>query len=92
MIDDEDFEWLNKFSWYSSTKLKNGLQYALTRLPNNRKQIKMERMIANLHFGPSKLIVDHKDSNSLNNQKSNNKKAIELYGDKAKLNIIHETT
>ncbi len=65
IVDDEDFEWLSNFKW----QIYNPRQYpyAVTILSNG-KQLLMHRMILN---APRELIVDHKDGNGLNNQRSN---------------------
>ncbi len=56
LVDDEDFEWLNHFSW---TLNKKGYAKA---------NITMHRA---LMLAPKDKQVDHKDWNKLNNQKSN---------------------
>ena len=61
IVDDEDFEKLNKIKWYI-TKGRSGY-YA-----RNRSIGAMHRFITNC---PQGMIVDHRDHNTLNNQKSN---------------------
>jgi len=62
IVDDEDFEYLNNFQWYAN-KLSN-TYYAM-----EVKSLKsMHRFIMNAKEGQ---IIDHKDRNGLNNQKSN---------------------
>ena len=60
VVDDEDFEYINKFSWHYS----HG--YAMT--DSVRSRIYMHRLI---NKTPEGLLTDHIDRNSLNNQKSN---------------------
>lgn len=65
LVDNEDFELLSKYSWYSDSH-----GYAITSKKPNGKRIRilMHRFI----MSPSKgMEVDHKDRNRLNNQKSN---------------------
>lgn len=64
LIDDADYEWLNKIKW-SITK-NNGRFYAKKASPPKQY---MHRIIFGL--SDSKTIVDHKDRNSLNNQREN---------------------
>ena len=64
-VDDEDYEYINKYKWYYS---KPG--YASRAFRSNGKiiHIKMHREII---AAPNGLMVDHKDGNGLNNQKNN---------------------
>ena len=67
LVDDEDFENLNKYKWFANFRHTS---YYAGRHPkgNNRKLIIMHRDILN---PPAHLLVDHIDGNGLNNQKSN---------------------
>lgn len=68
LVDDEDYEELNKYKWYS---YKGGNTfYAGRNFNSNGKQktIKMHRIIMNT---PKEMETDHIDGNGLNNQKSN---------------------
>lgn len=68
MVDDEDYDFLMKFKWYC-TKTKLGGCYA-TRYDNKlKKNYSMHRTILNVT--QRDVLVDHKDFNGLNNQKSN---------------------
>lgn len=64
LVDDEDYEYLNQFSWHCI--FKKYATYAVSCI--NGKIIKMHRFIMNT---PTGLVVDHMDHNGLNNQKSN---------------------
>jgi hypothetical protein len=69
LVDDDDFEALNKFKWYAS-KDKN-THYAdrhSTYVDGKRKTIRMHCEIIGALSG---LVTDHIDGNGLNNQKSN---------------------
>lgn len=69
LVDDEDFEYLNKHKWYADKKTHT--YYANTHLYINKKDtvISMHRMI--LGLTDPKTQGDHKDKNGLNNQKYN---------------------
>lgn len=73
LVDDEDYEYLNQWKW-SASKYKE-LYYASTNLPiensdkKRYKTTKMHRVIMNITN--SKIHIDHRDGNGLNNQKSN---------------------
>ena len=73
IVDAEDFEWLNQWGWYV-VKCDNKFYAARTQwissLPRNKaaKRIYMHREILQTNKG---IEVDHKDGNSLNNQKIN---------------------
>lgn len=76
MVDDEDFEHLNNFTW-SAHIHPDGGRYAVTHIkikpPINgvrQRQIKMHRIIMGCTYRDGK-IIDHIDGNGLNNQKSN---------------------
>lgn len=71
LVDDEDFESLNRVKWYAQKVQYGG--YRATRtcycpLVKQKCQLYMHRQITNC---PHRLQVDHVDHNTLNNQKSN---------------------
>ena len=68
LVDDEDFENLNKFKWYLY-EYRN-IQYAVSSLFG--KSIRMHRIIMN-EDNP-KVFIDHIDHDGLNNQKLNLRK------------------
>lgn len=71
MVDDEDYERINKFKWFTYEKLYlKCSSYAMTniRISGKRRHLQMHRFIMNT---PENLQVDHIDHNGLNNQKSN---------------------
>ena len=72
LVDDADFEWLNKFRW--SAHKDNNTFYAVRHTPRDKnykqKTIKMHRLILGLLYRDRKL-VDHRDGNGLNNQRDN---------------------
>jgi hypothetical protein len=63
LVDDDDYEWLNRYSWYADEH--NHTWYARTMI--NGKQVRMHRLI----LGFPNMDIDHKDRNGLNNQRSN---------------------
>lgn len=69
LVDDEGYEWLNSFKWY--TGRCSHLLYAVRNISINGKQTtqRMHQLI--MGDNPSKLDIDHRDGNGLNNQKSN---------------------
>jgi hypothetical protein len=71
LVDDEDYEHLNKFKWqaYFAKNINNF--YAVSGKWNgkNMTNFRMHRIIMNVKN--SKIFVDHKDHNTLNNQRSN---------------------
>lgn len=69
IVDDTDFEWLNQWKW-TATGGKNDRWYAYRQSIKNGKSvsIKMHRLIMDAQHG---VMVDHKDHNGLNNQRSN---------------------
>lgn len=66
MVDDEYFNELSKFKWYSSKYYKDHCYYAIRR--EGGKTILMHRQIMQT---PKGMVTDHKDHDGLNNQKSN---------------------
>ena len=70
-VDDEDYEYLNKYKWYVRKTKTVGVYYATTCIKVNGKQRSqsMHRII----MGDSSLKpqIDHIDGNGLNNQKHN---------------------
>ena len=73
LVDDEDYDWLNQYKW-CALKYKHGY-YAVRSMWINGKntRIIMPRLI--LDIKDSKVLVDHKDRNGLNNQRYNIRKA-----------------
>ncbi len=70
MVDDADFEMINKFNWYLKSPKANFNYAARTYLSDGkRKLVFMHRMILNVT--DRSLDIDHKDGNGLNNQRDN---------------------
>jgi hypothetical protein len=70
-VDDADFEWLNQWKWYAA-KTHNGRQWMACRDFKNKtgsKHISMHRLILGL-IDP-RIEGEHKDGDSLNNQRCN---------------------
>ncbi len=68
MVDDEDFEMLNTFKWWASNGRRTW--YAVARIQRNGKS-RLIRMHQFLVGSTRKVWADHRDSNSLNNQRAN---------------------
>ena len=69
LVDDEDFEYLNQYSWY--IRPNRNTFYAETKI--KQIPIRIHRLI--LKEYDKKVFIDHKDRNGLNNQKDNLRKA-----------------
>jgi len=76
-VDDEDFEYLNQFKWYPLKKRDN--YYAVRgnyvgKINGKYKTImvRMSRLIMNIN--DPKILIDHEDHDTLNNQKNNLRK------------------
>jgi len=72
-VDDKNFEWLNEWKWYAWREPKSGLFYAKasSRIYSgdwSAKPLSMARLIIQAAKGK---LVDHRDRNTLNNQRSN---------------------
>lgn len=65
LVDDDDYLFLSTYSWALHSSKKRVVKYAITRI--NGKTILMHKMILTL----KDKIIDHKDRNGLNNQRSN---------------------
>lgn len=67
MVDDSDYEWLNRFNWQYSKV--DTLEYASRRAVKGKKYtLGMHREIMKT---PKGMHTDHKDGNGLNNQRNN---------------------
>jgi hypothetical protein len=66
IVDDEDYERVNKFNWCVSRNKHNKTFYAVRGDKNN--SYLMHRFIFNY---PKKLVIDHKNFNGLDNRKEN---------------------
>ena len=73
LIDDEDFDQLNRFKWCASYQPHSGYFYAVSRLKRiknePRKSLRMHRII--LKVNDPKIFVDHVNHNTLDNRKEN---------------------
>ena len=73
LVDDEDFEELNKHKWYCS---KDHLTFYAMRMKRRRgkssESFAMHRVILGIHG--MKILGDHRDRNGLNNQRFNLRK------------------
>lgn len=73
LIDDEDFDYLNQWKWFAikdSNTYYAGRSVKSTSGNSRQNIITLHRFIMKCKFGDGK-IIDHKDRNGLNNQKSN---------------------
>lgn len=68
MVDDEDFEYLNQFNWFCVDSCGLYVKRNITLPSGKQRQISMHRELMKAQIGE---MVDHKDRNTLNNQKSN---------------------
>ena len=69
MVDDEDYDWLNQWKWSAQRGYNTFYAGAWTPMKKwVRRRLQMHRLIVD---APEGLMVDHKDGNGLNNQRSN---------------------
>lgn len=70
-VDDEDFEWLNRWKWYAHEDKTAKTFYVMRSSYSNgvKENIIMHRLILGLE-DPA-ILTDHQDHNGLNNQKNN---------------------
>jgi hypothetical protein len=72
IVDDEDYEYLNKFKWHFSKRKSNGQSFAgrqpSRKLPGPRRTIVMHREIMN---APKGIQVDHINHDTLDNRRCN---------------------
>lgn len=68
IVDDEDFEYLNQWSWTAS--FRNNIWYATRSVGGrkNRQAVQMHRLVVNAQIGT---LVDHIDGDGLNNTRAN---------------------
>ena len=71
MVDDEDYEMLVGYEWYSSIHYGGKYVYAKHMLPMINGKRMEERMHQLIMDVPQGMHIDHIDGNTLNNQKSN---------------------
>lgn len=69
LVDDSDYEWLNKWDWYALKGAQTFYAVRRTTKDTGHKMIQMHRLI--LGLTDPKILVDHRDFNGLNNQRSN---------------------
>lgn len=73
LVDDEDYEKINKYIWHITTNKKSKTMYAATRIYCELKpkgyNVKLHRMILNI--SDRKTLVDHINHNGLDNRKEN---------------------
>jgi hypothetical protein len=66
-VDDEGYEYLNQWKWHVKKTINH---YSARRWITQGEAISMHRQIMRL-TSKEKMVIDHKDHNPLNNQKSN---------------------
>ena len=75
LVDDDDFEWLNSYKWYAKIYKNNNIYAARTLylgIENNKKKYHTQRIHhVILDIIDYKIIIDHKNGNSLDNRKEN---------------------
>ncbi len=69
LIDDEDFERVSQHNWYAHISKDNWRAEREEKINGRKKILIMSRFIMNVVN--SKMLVDHKNHNTLDNQKSN---------------------
>lgn len=65
MVDDADYDWLNQYKWCAA-KNRDAIFYAV-----NKKLGRMHRFILGLVKGENTILGDHRDRDTLNNQRYN---------------------
>jgi len=71
LVDDADFEWLSLFSWHARLNKTTNSYYAFTHIRVPGGKFKKTGMHHVIMFPPWGMVIDHKDHNTLNNQRSN---------------------
>jgi len=68
LVDNDDFEHLSKYNWFSRTF--HGTEYAHAHMRQNgrRRQVRMHRLLMGV---PSSTGIDHKNGNGLDNRRRN---------------------
>ncbi len=66
LVDDEDFDKVNKIKWYLDIRKHHKTNYARGYIPEFDRRLRMHNYVMN-----TSSIVDHRDEDGLNNQKSN---------------------
>lgn len=69
IIDDEDYEKISKYKWYSLKNRNRIIATARVTINKKRKRIQLHRIILNMT--DPKIIVDHINRNTLDNRKCN---------------------
>ena len=69
LVDDEDYEWLNSFKWCATRDKANYYAVRSTRIAGKKRNQRMHKLI--MGTTPKGMMIDHKDGNSLNNQRNN---------------------
>jgi hypothetical protein len=71
IVDDEDFEIVSQWHW-SATKCCDKVYARRTQRYGNKKvQVYLHRYLMNIHLCDKTVFCDHKDRDTMNNQKSN---------------------
>jgi hypothetical protein len=72
LVDDEDYEWLNRWSWYAKGKLPYVYATRQQRIaPGKQSTIRMHRVLLGLGASESHVFVDHANKDTLDNRRSN---------------------
>lgn len=68
IVDDEDFEWLNKYKWCAHFESNMCYAYTNIRINGKHRILKMHRMIVGARHGE---LTDHRNTNGLDNRSEN---------------------
>jgi HNH endonuclease len=77
LVDDADYDFLSQWKWYASLESRGTKWYAVRwsrkeeHGEGKRFKIRMHRAVMGLPSFDDQMVVDHKDGNSLNNQRIN---------------------
>lgn len=91
LVDDVDYERVSKFKWYAHVNKRSTYAHRNEYREGAHKTVCLHRFVAGLEHGDPQL-VDHRDTNGLNNTRSNLRVCMDTHNSKNQRKRVNNTS